>query len=247
MNFAGHIVSGDGVRPHPDRVKAIADFPVPKDVKDVRSFLGMANQLGRFLPDLAQASAELRTLLKKDRAFHWLPEHQASFEVTKGLLMSPALVKHFDKTLPTELLTDRSRLHGMGFALLQRDSRGLPRLICCGSKSFTDTESRYATIELEARAVQCLVQKSKYYLHGHQGFKVVTDHRPLVGIFNKPLEAIHNIRLQRMRESLTDYRFQILWTPGKQHDIADALSRAPVFSQERTQVKRVMSFEDPNI
>ena len=65
-------------------------------------------------------------------------------------------------------------------------------------------ESRYATIELEASAAQWVIQKCKYYLYLHPGFTLVTDHRPLVGIFEKPLEPIHNVRLQRLRERLYD-------------------------------------------
>ena len=223
------MVSDEGVAPHPKRFEAIAKFPDPKNVHELRSFLGLANQLGRFAPDLAQVTSELRSLLHKDTSWNWLPQHQEAFERAKAVLTSAPVVRIFDKALKTELLTDASRLHGMGFALIQRDANDRPRLICCGSKAFTETESRYATIKLEMHAA---TEKCKYFLYGHPGYTLITDHRPLVGIFQKPLEAINNVRLQHMRERMVDYVFQVEWKSGKDHLIADALSRALAFRRE---------------
>ena len=65
LGFAGHIVSHNGIRPDDDKYRAIKEFPTPKNIKDLRSFLGLANQLAAFVPDLAHMSAGLRPLLKK--------------------------------------------------------------------------------------------------------------------------------------------------------------------------------------
>lgn len=138
----------------------------------------------------------------------------------------------FDPSLKTELLTDASRLHGIGYALLQRDRFGKPRLIQCGSRSLSNAQKNYATIELECSAVMWAIQKCDFYLRGLRGFKVVTDHRPLLGIFEKPLSALANDRLQRIRESLVMYTFTMEWSAGKFHHIADALSRAPFFPSD---------------
>lgn len=235
VKFAGHIISSTGVYPDPDKTRAIADFPPPKDVTGLRSFLGLANQLGHFIPDLSHMSTEMRKLLKKDTAFIWLDEHQAEFDAIRSVLTSDLVVKPFKRHLRTELLTDASRLHGLGFVLIQREDDGQLRLIDCGSCSLTDTQSRYATIELECLAIQWAIKKSSFYLKGHPGFTVVTDHRPLVGIFNKSLTELDNPRLYRLRSELTTYSFEVTWVAGKTHLIADALSRAPVFppSEER--------------
>ena len=76
------------------------------------------------------------------------------------------------------------------------------------------------------------MEKCKFFLYGHPGFTLITDHRPLVGIFQKLLEAVHNVRLQRLRERFVDYVFRVEWRPGKDHLIAVALSRAPVFRRK---------------
>ena len=142
------------------------------------------------------------------------------------------LVKPFDPTLDTFLVTDASRLYGLGYALLQRHTDNSQRLIKCGSCSLTSTQNNYATIELECLAIVWAVTKCKYYLHGLQHFTVVTDHKPLVGIFNSSLDNLSNPRLLRMREKLTDYVFTTTWVAGKTHEIADALSRYPIFQGE---------------
>ena len=240
IKFAGHQVSADGVRPLPERLAGIREFPTPKDVSALRGFLGAVNQLGFFIPDIAHATAPLRELLKKNVAFQWLEVHADAFAKTKDLLTGSLLVKPFDPNLPVELLTDASRSCGLGYCLLQREENGTPRLLECGSRSLKPAEKNYATIELELLAAVYAMKKCDYYLRGLQEFMLLTDHRPLIGIFKKPLMEVANGRLQRLREKIVDYSFKAKWVPGKDHSIADALSRAPVFPADDGEE----SFED---
>ena len=106
----------------------------------------------------------IRSLLKKNNAFVWLPEHDKEFNTVKSSLCSPVIVKPFDPSLPTELLTDASKLYGIGFALIQREPHNRSRLILCSSRSLTSAQSRYAAIELECMAVQWAVSKCEYFL-----------------------------------------------------------------------------------
>ena len=85
------------------------------------------------------------------------------------------------------------------------------------------------TIELECLAIKYAILKCSYYLKGHPGFQVITDHRPLEGIFKKEIFEVEIMRLQRIREKLAAYTFKVTWVKGKNHLIADALSRAPYF------------------
>ena len=234
VNFAGHVISATGIRPSPDKLKAISNFPAPANLTDLRSFLGLANQLGRFHPDIAQCTSILRDLLKGNVAFNWMPEHQRAFEQTCKILSSPAVVHPFNPQLRTELLTDASRLHGIGYALVQWSSNNEIKLVHCGSRSLTAAEKNYSTIELELLALVWATEKSKFYLFGSPPYQATTDHKPLQGLFAKDLQDITNTRLQRLRERLTDYSFTVNWVPGKTHQIADALSRAPVFEPDAT-------------
>ena len=92
-------------------------------------------------------------------------------------------------------------------------------LITCGSKALTDTQTRYATIELECLAIMVAVKKCDFYLRGLPLFEVVTDHKPLIGIFQKEIFNLENSRLIRIREKLIPYNFFVTWVPGKQHAI----------------------------
>src|SRR6056300_356277 len=232
VKFAGFIISSNGISADPAKLKAIKDFPLPTDVTTLRSFLGLANQLSPFIPDMAHLTSQLRPPLKKSNAFLWLEEHTKAFKTMKDMLSSSPTVRPFEPSYRTVLHTDASRLHGLGYALIQYASdkpNEPPRLVQCGSRSLLPAETRYATIELELLAIQYAIEKCKFYLYGCE-FGVLTDHRPLLGLLAKPLADIANTRLQRIREKLTPYSFTIAWTPGKIHAVADALSRAPAFS-----------------
>jgi DNA-binding protein Fis len=225
VKFAGYIISSDGVKPDPSKVQAITDFPRPSDVTGVRSFLGLANQLGMFVSNLAMVTNPLRQLLKKDSAFSWTAEHEVSFNKCKDLLNSSLCVVPFTSDRPTCLYTDASCLNGLGFVLMQEG-----RVIQAGSRSLIDAETRYAVIELEATAIAWAVNNCRHYLIGCPTFTVYTDHRPLVGIFEKDMTDIDNPRLVRLREKLLGYNFNVEWINGKANAAADALSRSPIAS-----------------
>ena len=234
--FAGYEVTKDGVKPEQRKIESISKFPVPTNITELRSFLGLVNQLGIFIPDLAHVTQDLRGLLKKNVAYTWLEEHQRAFEETKSLLCSDLLIQPFDVNLKTELLTDASRLFGLGYALIQRDPEHTKlHLVQCGSRSLNSAESRYSTTELECLAIYYAIKDCEFYLQGI-GFDVLTDHKPLVGTFRKPLHELENARLLRFREKLAHFDFKVDYVAGKTHLIADALSRAPVFSPPENEV-----------
>ena len=146
----------------------------------------------------------------------------------KKALTSPPILGMFDPKAETVLETDASRLHGFGFALLQKQNDNW-RLIQCGSRFLKDVETRYAMVELEALAILWAIKKCNVYLAGLPFFTVITDHQPLKSLFNQyTLDAIDNPRVQLYRSKLVNYSFKVEWRKGKDHAIPDALSRAPV-------------------
>ena len=162
--------------------------------------MGLANQLASFLPNLPQNTSKIRKLLSPKNAFLWLPHHENEFTKIKKILCSLLIVKPFYPNLITYLITGASRLHGLGFALLQLKANNKFCLIQCGSKSLNDTQRNYNTIELECLAINHAIKKCKFYLYGKENFTVITDHKLLLEIFNKNLDDLDNPRLQRMRE-----------------------------------------------
>ena len=242
--FAGLIISNKGIYPDPCKLLAIKDFPTPQNITDVRSFLGMVNQLSTFVPNLTNTTGGMRYLLKKDVKFDWSPECEKAFTATKSAIVNSSINNHFDKAKETFLLTDASKLHGIGYALYQKDNTGKKHLIQCGSRSLADAEKRYAPIEIEAIAIAWAVQKNYLYLYGRK-FCIVTDHKPLIKILTSRDSL--NRRLLRAIEKIADYDFEVTWVPGKEHLIADALSRSPIPASDPPELVRKCTGDDPRI
>jgi len=140
---------------------------------------------------------------------------------------SPPILATFDPSLPAMLQTDASRLKKLGFALLQKHGNTW-KLTQAGSRFITDTESKYAMVELELLGVVWAIRKCRIYLQGMQKFNVVVDHKPLESILNhQTMDMIDNPRIQRLKEKLSAYTFRTIWRKGKEHIFPDALSRAP--------------------
>ena len=101
-------MSDKGTRPDPDKVAAISQFPIPKDLTNLRSFLGLANQFLDFSPDLRHSMEPMKGL--KKNAFVWNAAHTASMEAVKAIITGPQCLAHFNPKLKTTLLTDASRI-----------------------------------------------------------------------------------------------------------------------------------------
>ena len=120
IHFAGYIISDDGsIRPDNGKFNALRDFQQPRNVKELTSFLGLVAPFGAFTPDTACLTSHPRQLIQKETPWIWLPEHKLDFENTKKALTSPMMLQPFDQNVKTVVLTDASRLHGIGFALVQ--------------------------------------------------------------------------------------------------------------------------------
>ena len=228
VKFLGHILSQDGVRSDPDKVAAIVNMEEPTTVKELRRFLGMVNQLSKFMPHLAEMTKPLRDLLSKKNEWMWgQAQKQAFSSVKEALTKSPALAL-FDPNLETTVSADASS-YGLGAVLLQKQANGERRPVAYVSRSMTPTESRYAQIEKEALALTWACERYSEYLIGLQ-FSIETDHKPLVPLFGSKLLDELPIRVQRFRMRMMRFNFSIYHVPGKNLTIADTLSRAPCSS-----------------
>ena len=146
------------------------------------------------------------------------------------------LVKPFDPSSGDGAADDAAKVYGgLGYALMQREPRsttneeGGHRLICCGSKALTETQQRYAIIELECFAIVWAIKHCKFYLLGMAHFEVHTDHRPLQGVFKQGLQEVASPRCRALREKVAAFSFTVKYVQGKSHYIADALSRYPLW------------------
>ena len=230
VSFAGFTVTPEGYTISSHITDAISKFPTPSSRTDLRSFFGLANQMSSSTSHIAEALAPLRPLLSPRNDFLWTPDHNRAFDHAKEALSTAPTLAFFDTKKETCLYTDASGL-GVGYLLLQNHGHNGDedwRLAQAGSRFLTDTESRYAVIELECLAVAWAVKKCNTFLAGIDHFMVIVDHHPLIAILNTHrLDEIENPRLQRLRTRLLQYNFTAKWIKGSTNEAADALSRHP--------------------
>lgn len=228
VTYCGYVINGTGVKPVADKVEAIQNAPTPKNVTQLRAFLGMLNYYHRFLPDVATVLEPLHNLLRKEVPWQWKEQHQKAFEAAKQLLQSYDLLVHFDPNLKLILACDASD-YGVGAVLSHCMPDGHERPISYVSRTLSDAERNYATIEKEALAVVFGVKKFHQFLYGHK-FTIQTDHKPLEGLLHesKAVPPLAAARIQRWALTLATYEYEIQYKAGVNNENADALSRLPL-------------------
>ncbi|UYV65317.1 K02A2.6-like [Cordylochernes scorpioides] len=174
IKILGHLVDVNGIHPDPD--KAVSKFPRPRNISELRSFLGLCFYYRRFIENFADKARSLHDLLKNEKQFYWDAAQEKAFEVLKPALVSEPVLGHFDESADTHLHTDASG-HGIGAVLLQIQG-GKERPIAYASRSLTKAENIYSTTEKECLAVVWSISKFRPYLFGRP-FTVVTDHHSL--------------------------------------------------------------------
>ncbi|RXN30262.1 putative protein K02A2.6-like protein [Labeo rohita] len=228
ITYCGHQIDANGLHKCPDKLRAIAEAPSPKDVSQLRSFLGFVNYYNRFLPNLATVLYPLNALLQAGKKWMWTKQCAEAFQEAKRLVMSDTVLTHFDPHKPMKLACDASP-YGIGVVLSHVMNDGTERPIAFASRSLSTAEKNYAQIDREALRLVWGVKRFNQYLYGNE-FTLVTDHQPLVSIFSPqkgvPLTAA--ARMQRWALFLGGHRYRIEFKRTNRHANADGLSRLPL-------------------
>ena len=143
VQYLGHVLTPDGVKPNQDLVKAVECFPAPKDLKGVRRFLGMSSYYRKFIPQFSKVAEPLHKLIRKDTPFDWSPECEAAFKSLKGKLIAAPILAYPSFEEPFLVETDAS-IEGLGTVLSQKQSDGQQHPIAFASRSFNPAEKNYS-------------------------------------------------------------------------------------------------------
>jgi len=238
VKVLGHIVSSEGIECDPDKIEAIKNYPVPKDVKELQKFLGLANFHRRFIKDFAKIARPLTMLLgenpKKKKSgrkpkmkpsvkWKWITEQQDAYDKLIDKLTTPPVLAYPDSNLPWLLRTDASRL-GLGAVLCQVHPENKVKVVAYGSRALRRSEVNYSAHKLEFLALKWAITKKFHdYLYGVK-FTVTTDHNPLCYVFTT---AKLDATCHRWLAELSCYDFSVHYKPGKVNIDADVLSRIP--------------------
>ncbi|XP_032230541.2 uncharacterized protein K02A2.6-like [Nematostella vectensis] len=220
VSYVGHVFTSEGLKPDPEKVRAISEMPPPSDKDGMQRFLGTINYLDKFIEHKADLQGPISQLTQQVAAFTWEKPQQEAFEKLKAVITHAPVLAYFDNHKQTILNVDASST-GLGAVIIQE---GKP--IAFGSKTLSSCEQRYANIERELLAILWGADKFHTYVYGRRVI-VETDHKPLEAIFRKPLNECPP-RLQRMLLKLTKYDLDVRYVPGKKQIISDCLSRAPL-------------------
>ncbi len=206
VEYLGHLISKEGLRPTQSKVKAILDAPSPSNISQLRSFLGLLNYYSKFIPNLSSELSPLYSLLQKSTKWSWSDGEEECFQKAKKLLASPRLLVHFDPSKEIVLACDASE-YGMGAVLSQRTD-GVEQPICFTSRTLSVTEKKYSQLDKEALAIIFGLSKFHQYLYGRV-FIILTDHKPLTNLFNprRSVPQMASARLHRWALTLGAYSY----------------------------------------
>ena len=194
-------------------------FPIPKTIKHVRQFLGLANFYRRFVPNFSHIASPLNNLLKQDVAFSWNVACQKAFDTLKRNLVNPPILSYPDSTQEFILTTDASKL-AIAYILSQKRD-GKECVIEYGGRAIRKNEKAFSSSDLEGLAVLEGIKAYRPYLV-HDHFKVITDHSALQYLKNVKADTG---RLARWAIQLQSYDYEVIHRKGLKNKNADALSR----------------------
>lgn len=234
VEFLGFIVSSQGIKTNPKKIEAISKFPIPKTLKELRSFLGLSGYYRRFVRDYAKLAKPLTSLLreeggrisKRQSAKQYITLDKAALEsfekFKKSLVSQDTILAYPDFEKPFELTTDASNF-ALGAVLSQSN-----RPISFISRTLSKTEEHYATNEKEMLAIIWSLNSFRNYLYGKSKVIIRTDHQPLTYALNN---KNNNGQMKRWKAALEEYDYVMEYKPGKGNIVADALSRNPYVTE----------------
>lgn len=228
--YLGHVITRDGIKPNPDKISAIQNYPIPKTATEIKRFLGLVGYYRKFIPNFARITKPMTQCLKKGYKIILNQDYTDCFEKCKKLLTNDPILQYPDFSKEFILTTDASNL-AIG-AVLSQGPIGSDKPIAYASRTLNTSEINYSTIEKELLAIVWATKYFRPYLFGRK-FKIMTDHRPLQWIMNikEP-----NSRLTRWRLKLSEYDFSVIYKQGKYNCNADALSRIEIHNEEANSI-----------
>lgn len=240
VKFLGHEVSEQGVHTDKEKIKAVQDWPIPRTVKQVRSFVGLAAYYKRFIASFGEICKPLYQLCEKNRKFVWTDACQHAFDTLKERLTSAPILAY--PILGKDFILDTDASQYTVGAVLSQEHDGKERVIAYMSKTMNKHELQYCTTRKELLAVVTALKHFHHYLLG-QKVKLRTD--------NSAVSWIRTLKIPtgqvfRWLQYIETYDISVSHRPGKAHGNSDALSRVPCKVCQRQEQNESKDTEEHN-
>jgi len=226
VSFLGHIVSEAGIEVQPEKTEVVSNWPVPANLSELRSFLGLASYYRRFINSFSIIAAPLFLLMRKGQHFCWNDEQQEAFDELKRRLTTAPVLASPRSSGTLYLDTDASET-GLGIVLSQEQD-GLERVLSYASRSLNKAERNYSITRKELLAVIFGLKRFRQHLIGRK-FVIRTDHSALQWLRRTP-EPI--AQAGRWLAIMEEFSFEVQHRAGAKHQNADALSRYPPYPED---------------
>lgn len=221
VRFLGHLVSEEGVETDPDKINTVSNWTIPRNKKQLRSFLGLCSYYRRFVSGFAAIARPLHKLCEKAEKFQWSDEANNAFELLKTALTSTPILAY--PQLGKTFILDTDASDFATGAVLSQEQEGEERVIAYMSKSLNAHERSYCVTRKELLAVIVALKKFHTYLYG-QKVLLRTDNSAVSWMKNLKLPTG---QMARWIQELGLYDITVVHRKGRKHSNADALSRAP--------------------
>ena len=218
VSFLGHIVSKEGIQVDPKKIEVVVEWKPPRNVTEVRSFLGLAGYYRRFVKGFSMTAAPMTRLLQKNVKYEWSEKCQRSFDKLKAFLTEALVLTQLTRGREYVIFSDAS-LNGLGCVLMQEG-----KVVAYASRQLKPHEKNYPKHDLELAAIVFALKIWRHYLYEEKCF-IYTDHKSLKYF---PSQRELNLRQRRWMELIKDYDCVIDYHSGKANVVADALSRKSI-------------------
>ena len=238
VKFLRIIITTNGIQMDDEKVKAIREWPEPRNLKEVQAFLGFANFYQRFIQRYSQICTPLTKMTKKEQPFHWEYEQREAFEKLKKKFILAPILASFNPERKIILETNASD-QALGSCLSQPDAKKQLHPVAYRSRKFSGPELNYDVHNKELLAIVDAFEEWRAYLEGSRHPIVVySDHKNL-SYFTTTKKL--NRRQVRWAELLASYDFQIHYRKGSENGRADALSQRSNLTTEETQERSLFT------
>lgn len=221
VQYLGYVIGNGGISTDPEKVSAISNWPIPKTIRQVRGFLGLAGWYRRFVENFSSVVFPITEVLSSKKTFCWTEDANEAFRKIKQLLTTAPVLINPDFSRKFFIQCDASDF-GIGAVLVQLDDEGNERPVAFMSKKLNSSQRNYSVTEKECLAALEAINRFRCYIE-LQEFEVITDHASLVWLMK---QANLSGRLARWMFKLQAYKFTVSHRKGKENIVPDALSRS---------------------